>query len=264
MCGVQDSGWGSTDRQGIVAYRRYVAGSATIFLREASGVEEAISQPTEDASCPSISPDSGRVAYLAQSAEGGTMLRVISRSGGQAVTLASDVEASEFPSWSPDGRFLTYAAGSPIKIWVVSSAGGEPSLLTPGGGDYPRWSPDGAWIAYSVWTQKSDPDQGAWVVPAQGGTPIKIGLEPTRMVWSADGSRLWQLRRNIQDLELWEAEPGIWQWRLRAVLDLGRPPSSHLEHLPLTVSPQTGELIFNRRTTLSGLQVFEGLDPDRW
>jgi serine/threonine protein kinase len=264
LCGVPNSGWGSVDPNGSVVYRRYVAGSAMIFLREPSGLEVAISNPSEDASCPTVSPDGDRVAYLAQDPDEGSVLRVVSRSGGQPVTLATGVEASEFPSWSPDGRYLTFAAGSPIRVWVVSVAGGEPREMTPSGGDYPQWSPDGRWIAYSVWTQDSDPNQGAWVVPADGGTPRRVGSEPTRLVWSRRGSFLWQLRRAGDQIELWELMPGVWTWARRSVLDIGLPPASHLEHLPLTVSPLSGELVMNRRTTLSTLLVFEGLDPDRW
>ena len=264
LCGVPESGWGSVGESGVVAYRRYVAGSAVLFLREPSGVEEPLTHPAEDASCPSISPDGGRVAYLARDPSVGTELRVVARAGGQPVTLATGVEASEYPSWSPDGRFLAFAAGSPIRVWVVSAAGGKPRELTPNGGDYPQWSPAGGLISYSVWTQESDPAQGAWVVPATGGTPRKIGRDPTRILWSADGSLLWQLRRWRDEVELWEAETGVWRWRRRAVLDLGRPAASHLEHLPLTVHPETGELVMNRRTTISRLLVFDGIDPDRW
>jgi len=264
LCGVPESGWGSVGRGGIVAYRRYVAGSAVVFIREPSGVETPLTQPAEDASCPSISPDGERVAYLARIPGVGTELRVVSRAGGQSVTLASGVEDSEYPSWSPDGRFLTFAAGSPIEVWVVSAAGGQPRRLTLVGGDYPRWSPAGTWISYSVWTEDSDPNQGAWVVPAAGGKPRKIGSEPTRMVWSPDGRLLWQLRRAGDHVELWEADTGVWSWRRRAVLDLGRPAASHLEHLPLTVDSETGDLVMNRRTTISGLLVFDGVDPDRW
>jgi Tol biopolymer transport system component len=264
LCGVSNSGWGSVDADGSVVYRRYIGGSATVFLREPSGLEVAISEPFEDASCPTISPDGDRIAYLAQDADEGTVLRVVSRSGGQPVTLATGVEASEYPSWSPDGRYLTFAAGSPIRGWVVSVAGGEPRELTSSGGDYPQWSPDGRWIAYSVWTQDSDPNQGAWVAPADGGTPQKIGDVPTRLVWSRRGSFLWQLRRSGENIELWETMPEAWTWVRRSTLDLGLPAASHLEHLPLTVSPRTGKLVMNRRTTLSTLLVFEGLDPDRW
>jgi dipeptidyl aminopeptidase/acylaminoacyl peptidase len=252
------------DSGGSVVYRRYVAGSATLFLRDASGSEVALTEPGEDASCPSVSPEGDRLAYLAQDPDEGTVLRVVSRGGGQPVTLATDVEASEYPSWSPDGRYLTFAAGSPIRVWVVSAAGGEPRELTPSGGDYPQWSPDGRWISYSVWSQDSDPDQGAWVVPADGGTPRKIGDEPTRLVWSRKGSFLWQLRRAGDRIELWESMPEVWTWSRRSTLDLGSPAASHFEHLPLTVHPISGDLIMNRRTTLSGLLVFDGLDPDRW
>jgi Tol biopolymer transport system component len=264
MCGVPESGWGSVGDSGLVAYRRYVAGSAVVFLREPSGVETPLTHPSEDASCPSISPDGGRVAYLSRDPGVGAELKVVARAGGQPVTLASGVEASEYPSWSPDGRSLVFAAGSPVKAWVVSAAGGEPRELTPDGGDYPRWSPAGDVVAYSVWTHDSDPAQGAWVVSVAGGAPRKIGREPTRMVWSADGRLLWQLRRSGDEVELWEADAGVWKWRRRAVLDLGRPAASHLEHLPLTVHRETGELVMNRRTRVSRLLVFDGVDPDRW
>jgi Tol biopolymer transport system component len=264
LCGVADSGWGSVDAGGVVAYRRYIAGSATLFLREPSGVEVAVTDPSEDASCPSVSPDGDRIAYLARVPESGTELRVVARSGGQPVTLATDVESSEYPSWSPDGRLLAFAAGSPIKVSIVPASGGEPRELTPNGGDYPQWSPSGQWIAYSVWTQDSDPDQGAWVVDVNSGETVKIGREPTRLAWSRDGRLLWQLRRAGDQIELWEAESGVWTWRRRSILDLGRPAASHLEHLPLTVNPSTGELVMNRRTSLASLVVFDDVDPARW
>ena len=84
------------------------------------------------------------------------------------------------------------------------------------------------------------------------------------MVWSRDGGRLMQLRRSGDRIELWEAVPGVWEWSRRAVLDLGRPAASHLEHMPLTVDPRNGELIMNRRSTMSGLLVLEGVDEERW
>ena len=51
---------------------------------------------------------------------------------------------------------------------------------------------------------------------------------------------------------------------LGSELDFGMPAASHLEHLPLTVNPVSGDLVMNRRTTFSELLVFEGLEPDRW
>ena len=79
-----------------------------------------------------------------------------------------------------------------------------------------------AWIAYSVWTQESDPNQGAWVVPAEGGTPLKVGDEPTRLVWSRERAGfLWQLRRAGDRIELWESVPGSGTWSRTIYLDLG-------------------------------------------
>jgi hypothetical protein len=34
--------------------------------------------------------------------------------------------------------------------------------------------------------------------------------------------------------------------------------------MPLTVDPRNGELIMNRRSTMSGLLVLEGVDAERW
>jgi dipeptidyl aminopeptidase/acylaminoacyl peptidase len=219
--------------------------------------------PDHDASCPAFSPDGRRVAYLVQTSTG-TSLAVVSRDGGQSVILVDGIEPSEYPSWSPDGSRIAFAAGDPLQVHVVSAAGGAVAIVTPDGGDYPVWSPDGSMIAYSVWTDDSDPDQGAWVVPVTGGEVIKVGSEPTRLVWSLDGRRLFQLRRSGDRLELWQAEVGGWSWRKRSVLDLGISPSFHVEHLPLTVDPSNGRLIVNRRTSSSALIVFDGLDPERW
>jgi hypothetical protein len=180
------------------------------------------------------------------------------------LVLAEDVEASEYPSWSPDGRFIVHAGGTPLRVRVVSAVGGAVRELTPEGGDYPVWSPRGDWIAYSVWTDPSDPMQGAWVVSPSGGAPRKVGDLPTRLAWSRDGTRLYQLRRNDDRLELWEAPVDRWQWSRRAQLDIGARPQMHMEHLPYTVDPVTGRLILNRRSSVSSLLVYEGVDPNRW
>jgi Tol biopolymer transport system component len=263
QCRVPESGWGSVAADGTLAYRRTVAGTSGLFLVEPGGLERRLTPPDEDASCPAFSPDGGRVAYLVRDDET-TRLEVIARDGGPPLVLADEVEASEYPSWSPDGRFIAHAGGSPIRVRVVSAVGGTAVDLTPEGGDYPAWSPTGAWIAYSVWTDPSDPDQGAWVVSPETGDSRKIGDEPTRLAWSPDGSLIYQVRRRDDSLQLWQAETGSWEWRLRSVLDIGTTPRLHMEHLPFTVDPSTGRLVLNRRSETSSLLVYEGLDPARW
>jgi len=264
LCGVIGAGWGSVAGDGAMVYRRTAAGRRVLVLHGKDGRERLLLSERETGSCPAFSPEGQRVAYLAPGDGGVTELHVVSRSGGHPVALARGVEASEFPSWSPDGRFLAYAAGSPTAVWVVSAAGGTPRQLTPGGGDYPRWSPNGKWIAYVVWTDASDPNQGAWVVSPEGGEPRRIGDYSTQLAWRPDGGALWQVRRGRDHLELWEARPGSWRWRKRSTLDIGAEPAPQAEHLPLTVNPATGRLIMNRRSSTGELLVLEGIDPARW
>lgn len=263
VCDIPRLGWGSTGADGSVVYRVEQQEQGRAFIREPGGGVTLLTDADESASCPVFSPDTSLIAYLAQD-DGLTVLRVRSRSGGEPVTLASGLENSEMVSWSPDGSRIAYAGGSPLRVWVVSAAGGKAKAVSPPGGDYPRWSPDGSLIAYAVWTEASDPAQGTWVASIDGGESSKVSDLPTRVVWDRVSGDLQQLRRRDETIELWQAEPGDWRWSRRSALDIGGPPRIQLEFLPLTVDPASGRLIMNRRTAVSSLVVFDGIDLDRW
>ncbi len=265
VCDRPRSGWGSAGSDGSVVYRLTVGDSSRVYLR-APGIEaRALTTPDEMASCPVMSPDAIRVAYLAR-VEGSTELRVRPRSGGDPVTLARDVESSELVAWSPDGRSIAYAGGRPLQVFVVSTAGGTPRAVSPSGGDYPSWSPDGRLIAFAVWNEASDPAQGTWVVASGGGEPRKVGEAPTRAVWDPVTGELLQLRRSADGavLELWSADSGRWRWRRRAELDIGVRPPIQIEYLPLSTDWRTGRLVMNRRSGTGRLVVFDGIEPERW
>jgi Tol biopolymer transport system component len=59
------------------------------------------------------------------------------------------------PRWSPNGKqiaFYSYVPGRPVKIYLVSAAGGSPQQLLPRELEPqwdPNWSPSGDRIAFS-------------------------------------------------------------------------------------------------------------------
>ncbi|NOZ93520.1 MAG: protein kinase [Acidobacteria bacterium] len=264
ICGLSGAGWGSVGPDGRVVFRIARGDRKVLYLRDRHGEERVLLNSGEQGSCPVFSPDGTRVAFLAPGVGGAQELRVAPVEGGASVLLAEGVEPSEYPSWSSDGRFLAFASGTPPAVWTVATAGGTPKRLTPGPGDYPQWSPDGRWIAYVVWTDASDPEQGAWVVPAGGGRAKQLSRFPTQLAWRPDGGVLWQVRRKGENLELWEAPAGSWEWRRVGPLDLGGPAAPHVEHMPMTVDRSTGRLVINRRSSTAQLLVFRGIDPRRW
>ncbi|MEX1310531.1 MAG: protein kinase [Candidatus Sulfomarinibacteraceae bacterium] len=265
LCDLPNVGWGSTAPDGAVVFLQRRADDVRIFVRDLDGDRRALTDREEAASCPVVSPDGTRVAYLAR-VDGTTELRVRPYTGGEPVTLAADLERSEFVSWSPDGGSIAYAGGSPLRVWVVSTAGGTPRSVSGPGGDYPSWSPDGGSIAYVIWTEETDPDQGTWIVTVDGSDPRKVGDDPSRAVWDPRSGNLLQLRRSASDdeLELWELAGERSGWSRVSRLDLGVPPPIQMEFRPFTVDPESGRLVMSRLTVTSQLVVFDGLDRDRW
>lgn len=265
VCETPKVGWGTLGSDGEVVFLRRRGEELRVFIRDPQGRQRPLTDGEEAASCPVMSPDSTRVAYLAQ-LEGTTKLRVRPKDGGEPVTLARDLEVSEFVSWSPDGGSIAYAGGSPLRVWVVSAAGGEPRAVSGPGGDYPSWSPDGALIAYAIWTEESDPDQGTWVVSSDGSDARKISDHPNRVVWEPRIGRLLQLRRSSDDgaLTLWQAAPDDWRWSMKSRLNLGVRPPVQMEFRPLSVDPVSGRLVMNRLTQESQLVVFDGINLTRW
>jgi len=203
---------------------------AQLYIMAAFGGEaEALTDGKGGVTAFSWSPDSKRIAYVAQvpltDAEEKKQkdkddARVIDgdyRYSHLWVAVVETKKASEIvkkdavladPQWSPDGTRLAYVSrptpkaddGTFSDIYIVHADGsGQPrQLLDNEGPDQdPRWSPDGKWIAFN----SRDLRGGMLgvmhlkVIPSEGGTPRDLTTDPDGVangaLWSRDGLSLY-------------------------------------------------------------------------
>jgi eukaryotic-like serine/threonine-protein kinase len=86
-----------------------------------------------------VSPDGRKIAFIATGADRKSMLWVRPLDTEEARPLAGTEDATGFPFWSPDSRFLAFASGGKLKR--IESAGGPAQTLC-----------DAATLAGGVWT----------------------------------------------------------------------------------------------------------------
>lgn len=115
------------------------------------------------------SPDSKRIA-IASKSKGKDVIHIIdAKKGGIKDEIRPDVQAILSPSWSRDGRYLTFSGMkdgyTDIYVWDLKK--GELRRLTSdiAHDDKPVFSPSGKWIAF-------ESDRPASVVPVVGTDPL--------------------------------------------------------------------------------------------
>jgi Tol biopolymer transport system component len=138
-------------------------------------------------------------------ADGGTTVHVVPAGGGEPRLVRMPPRRghawSHRVSLSPDGRSLAFSALEPATsedaIYVLPTGGGELQRLTFASSRMPAFSPDGEFIAFVGYSENDDgpekaerPDVDLWVVPSDGGAPVKLTNVDGRLrgpVWSPDG-----------------------------------------------------------------------------
>jgi len=97
---------------------------------------------------PDWSPDSSLIAYVSQEADKHGDIWLMSPDGNHRQRLTTDAQLADYyPAWSPDGKYLVYAA-SPDKqkgnweLQVISADGREqfPLIPHPANEKFPDWS----------------------------------------------------------------------------------------------------------------------------
>lgn len=112
------------------------------------------------------------------------------------------VESATVPDWSPDGKYLAYAACDGHCIVIRSTDTGQARRLrSMWYARLPRWSPDGRSLIVVGRDMKGR--NGIFQVDAQTGqpTPIVLGVNSSASPqWSVDGKRIYYVSRNAHVL----------------------------------------------------------------
>ncbi len=133
---------------------------------------------------------------------------------GEPRRLTSQSEDFEqCPSWSRDGKWITYTSWNDQTLGAVrvaSSAGGDGRAVTSEPGHYvdPVFTPDGSKIVYGkvsggymtspIWSN----DPGVYVVDAAGGTPHRVTRKGRRPQFGADPDRVFlQTTESLKDVD---------------------------------------------------------------
>src|SRR4030095_1658365 len=105
-----------------------------------------------------VSPDARSIIYALTTSDLPRAKRVshvwmMNIDGSNPRQLTSDEKGESSPSFSPDGKWISYISskdGGP-QLYLLPSGGGEAKKLTniSTGISDPIWSPDGKWIAFS-------------------------------------------------------------------------------------------------------------------
>ena len=130
----------------------------------------------------------------------------------QALALTTLPGAELFPSFSPDGNYVTFSWNGPnrdnpdIYVQMIGGTGSPHRLTTDPATDYnPVWSPDGRWIAFlrtknqaPMWGHGAAGRDEVRLIPPLGGPDHliaevlvrEVDIKPPRLAWCPDGKFL--------------------------------------------------------------------------
>jgi len=109
--------------------------------------------------------------------------------------------------YSPDGARIAFSSdrSGASEIWVCDSEGRGARMMTSFRGPpawWPRWSPDGEQLAFFG---RSEGRQGAYIVPARGGTPRLLATNAVWPSWSRNGRWVYYYSDRSGRFEIWKS-----------------------------------------------------------
>ncbi len=182
------------------------------------GPARAIGEGPGNHHSPAVSPEGGRVAYVAERDERVDIV-VADLAGRWTRLISTGDEYVLQPRWSPDGRTLLYGQWPHHDMpWderalIVADVESGALRTIAGGervvnGDH-AWSPDGRTIAF-VSDRDSD-FANLWTIEPDGSNARRLVEESNRHqspAWSPDGRRIAYTRNADDDCQIWCWENG--------------------------------------------------------
>ncbi len=176
------------------------------------------------------SPDGNRFVYLARRGDVGFSL-MLAKTSGEAtpVVLREKLAGNPLPSWSPDGKWITF----------IESAKDTTAVF------WNLISPDGQTVRRLLQTSRDSS------VPA--------------LTFSADSQRVYGIRTEPDHNYLFSFD--IASGKEKVIGDLGKDATPNTYRVPgirLTLSPDGKSVLFASYKTISSLWMLEGFDPPGW
>ena len=176
----------------------------------------------------------------------GGNLWIVSRDGGDARRLTSDIGEDTDPAFSPDGSMVAFTGeyDGNKDVYVVPAAGGVPKRLTyhPADDLVLGWTPDGKKVLYRSWGNSFRHFEfQLYTVPVEGGFPTQLPLPvAAEASYSPDATHLAYVP-HVQWQRAWKRYHGgqttpIWIADLKdSSIEAKIPRDNSSDHYPMWV-----------------------------